>query len=556
MHLAPVCRNRVSRRLDAECCRIPMMLAALAMSLLPAHPALAKDAETTITILHIADLHGQLDPHQELFLENGKVVFRERGGLAHIKTLVDRERQRNPGRTILIDGGDLIQGDGYSVKTQGQNMVEPVVALGYDMVVPGNWEVIYGKGQLLKPLSSFKATTVAENMYHADTMKPMFPGTWIKEVEGIRLGFMGINDPDVPTRQNPKMSEGILFSEPDARLKQRVDQFVAANSIDVMFIVSHLGAIKQVALADSPISERVNYILGNDTHERVRQPLQRKYAKVTEPGAFGTFVGKLDLYFKAGKLVGDRYDLIEVDPARFPADPAMQDAIDRAKMPFKAEMTSVIGRTTTPLYRYMIVENPMDNLITDAFRWKTRTQIALSNGFRYGNPIVPEGGKPAPITVANLYNMMPVNTKLKTGKVLGSDLREWLEAEINNAFSPDPAQRFGGYLVRFSGMQMRFEPSLPKGERIKSLRIGRKPIDLNAFYTVTAVVRGGAPDSDFNRLPNVQSVQEHAYTAHDAIREYLAKHDPVAPALDGRAVSEELGRQSFSTIPGTDYRFR
>lgn len=52
---------------------------------------------TTITILQSADIHGQLDTHQELFVENGKVVFRERGGMAVIKTIFDEERAANPG---------------------------------------------------------------------------------------------------------------------------------------------------------------------------------------------------------------------------------------------------------------------------------------------------------------------------------------------------------------------------------------------------------------------------------------------------------------------------
>lgn len=50
-----------------------------------------------------------------------------------------------------------------------------------------------------------------------------------------------------------------------------------------------------------PECEGVNYILGGDTHERVRTPIVCKYAKVVEPGAFGTFVGKLNLTIENGK---------------------------------------------------------------------------------------------------------------------------------------------------------------------------------------------------------------------------------------------------------------
>ncbi len=67
---------------------------------------------TKITLLQTADIHGQLDPHLELFWENDSIVFKERGGLAHIQTLFKQEKAKNPGNTLIIDGGDLIQGSG------------------------------------------------------------------------------------------------------------------------------------------------------------------------------------------------------------------------------------------------------------------------------------------------------------------------------------------------------------------------------------------------------------------------------------------------------------
>ena len=509
-----------------------------------------------ITILQIADLHGQMDPHQDLFLENGEIVFRERGGLAHIKTLVEQERAANPGRTLLIDAGDLYQGDGYSAMSRGEAMIGPLSDLKYDMIVPGNWAVVYGKEQMIKLENSLGTTPIVENIYHADTYEPIYEQTTIRDIDGVRLGFLGLDDPDVPRRQNPSMSEGLVFSEVDGRLKNKIDEFVAANDIDVMFLVTHLGVFKQIAIADSPVSENVDYVLGSDTHERIRRPLQRRHAKVTEPGAFGTFVGKLTLTIREGEVVGDSYELLDVDPVTYPADPEMAALIEQAKAPHREELERVIGHTATPIYRYLTVETPMDNMITDAFRWKTGTQIALSNGFRYGNPVVPQGSQPAPITMANLWNWMPLNTKLKTGKVTGEVLHQWLENEVNNAFSPNPMERFGGYLVRFSGMTLRFEPSRPRGQRITELLVDGQPYSPDETYTVTSVIRTGAPESNFNRLPNVTDVEEQSFTVHEAITEYLDEQGTISPELDGRAVSPELGAYSFSTIPGTDYEFR
>jgi len=541
-----------------------MSAAALALGGV-ANAASASDAEPTgaqsedtveVTILQLADLHGQMDPHQDLFLEDGEIVFRERGGLAHIKTLVEQERAANPGRTLLIDAGDLYQGDGYSAMSKGEALIGPLRHLKYDVIVPGNWAVVYGKDQMIRLENNLGTTPIVENIYHADTFEPIYEQTMIREIEGVKLGFLGLDDPDVPRRQNPAMSDGLVFSEVDGRLKNKIDEFVVANDIDVMFLITHLGVFKQIAIADSPVSEHVDYVLGSDTHERIRQPLQRRHAKVTEPGAFGTFVGKLTLTISDGEVVGDSYELLDVDPDKYPADPQMAALIEQAKAPHREELERVMGYTSTPIYRYLTVETPMDHMITDAFRWKTGTQIALSNGFRYGNPVVPQNDRPAPITMANLWNWMPLNTKLKTGKVKGEVLHQWLENEVNNAFSPKPAERFGGYLVRFSGIRMRFEPSLPKGQRITELLVDGQPYRADATYTVTSVIRTGAPESNFNRLPNVTDVEEQPFTVHEAIAGYLDEQGTISPKLDGRAVSNELGEYSFSTIPGADYEFR
>ena len=469
----------------------------------------------SITILQTADIHGQLDTHPELFWEDEKVVFKNRGGLANIKTLFDRERKKNPDRTIIVDGGDLIQGSGYAALSEGNVMPEIIKNMGYDVIIPGNWEVVYGKDIMMDVMKDYDTKVIVQNMYHDKTKKPLFPASWVKEIEGIRIGFLGINDPDVPVRQNPIFSKGISFSGLDENLKRIVDDFKVDEKVDVLFLVTHLGIFKQVELANNTISENVDYILGNDTHERVRKPIEGKYAKVTEPGAFGSFVGKLTLHFVDGILVNDDYELIDVDPTIFSADKEIQALVNKEKAPYIEHLETVIGYTETPIYRYLTVENPMDNMITDAARWKTGADISISNGFRFGNPIVPEDGKPAPITRANLWNLLPVNEKVKTGKATGKQIKDWLEKEMHSAFSQNPTERFGGWLVRFSGMKV-----------------------------------------NLCRMANVKDVEVMDYTIHDVLEEYLKENSPVSPTLEGRAYCEYLGTYSFSTVPKTDYKFQ
>jgi sulfur-oxidizing protein SoxB len=509
-----------------------------------------------ITVLQTADIHGQLDTHPELFWENENVLFKNRGGLANIKTLFKMERQKNPNRTIIVDGGDLIQGSGYTALSEGKVMPELIKNMGYDVIIPGNWEVVYGKDVMIDVMQGYDTDVIAQNMYHEKSEELLFPAYSVKEIEGVRIGFMGINDPDVPVRQNPIFSKGIAFSGLTNDLKKQVDDLKVNEDLDVLFLVTHLGVFKQVELANNTLSENVDYILGNDTHERVRKPIQGKYAKVTEPGAFGSFVGKLTLHFVDGILVDDDYELIDVDPRVFPADKEVQALVDKAKAPYEEHLETVIGYTKTPIYRYLTVENPMDNMITDAARWKTGADIAISNGFRFGNPIVPENGKPAPITRANLWNLLPVNEKVKTGKATGKQIRDWLEKEMHNAFSQNPTERFGGWLVRFSGMKVNFNSQNERGNRISAITVNGEPLKDDEFYTISACVRPGDPIDNLCRMANVKDVEVMDYTIHEVVEEYLKKKSPISPTLEGRAYCEYLGTYSFSTVPKTNYKFQ
>ncbi|MBJ7881386.1 bifunctional metallophosphatase/5'-nucleotidase [Gelidibacter salicanalis] len=515
---------------------------------------IAKDT-LSITILQTADIHGQLDTHPELFWENDQVVFKNRGGLANIKTLFDQERQKNPNRTIIVDGGDLIQGSGYTALSEGKVMPNIIKNMGYDVIIPGNWEVVYGKDIMMNVMQDYGTEVIVQNMYHEANEEPLFPASWVKEIEGVRIGFVGINDPDVPVRQNPIFSEGIGFSGLDADLKTMIDAFKINEEVNVLFLVTHIGIFKQVELASNPIAENVDYILGNDTHERVRELIVGKYAKVTEPGAFGSFVGKLTLHFVDGKLVGDDYELMDVDPEVYKADETLQALIDEEKAPYKDYLETVVGHTSTPIYRYLTVENPMDNMITDAARWKTGADIAISNGFRFGNPIVPEDGNPAAITRANLWNLLPVNEPVKTGRATGKQIKDWLEKEMHNAFSQNPTERFGGWLVRFSGMKVSFSSQNERGHRISSVIVKGEEMKDDDYYTVSACVRPGDPLDNLCRMPNVKDVEVKDYTIHEAVEEYLQKNSPVSPTLEGRAYCEYLGTYSFSTVPGSAYKF-
>ncbi|GHA81653.1 bifunctional metallophosphatase/5'-nucleotidase [Pontibacter akesuensis] len=510
----------------------------------------------TITILQTADIHGQLMPHQEMFVENGAFVFKERGGMAHIQTLFKQVKAENPGGTVIVDGGDLIQGSAVAAMSEGDAIAPVIKAMDYDFLIPGNWEVIFGSQKMRSILASYGKPVVCANIYDEASSEMLYPPYIIKEMKGVKLGFISYNDPEVPVRQNPVFSKGLIFKGLENNLQPLIKELKVEKGVDILFLVTHLGISKQIYLADQPEMEGVDFVLGNDTHERIRKPLKRKYAQVVEPGGFGSFVGRLDLQVKDGKIVDQRYELIDVDPKKYPADPVVQKIVDEQIAPYKKQMDRVLGHTTEPLYRYLVVENALDNMITDAVRWKTGADIAISNGFRFGTPIVPDASGKAPITYSDIWNMLPVNENVKTGKATGQQIQNWMEQELHNVFAEKPLERFGGWVIRFSGMELTFKANAPKGERVQSITVGGKPLDLKREYTMAACRRTGEPDHVLCRMPNTKDPKVLDYTVHDVMEEYLKMNGTVSPKIDGRANVLDLESPVLSQLPNVDYTFR
>ncbi|HET6721549.1 MAG TPA: metallophosphoesterase, partial [Chitinophagaceae bacterium] len=346
-----------------------------------------------LTLLHTADIHSQLDIHDEFFIENGRPVYKKRGGFATLKTMVNQLRKKNPLNTLVIDGGDCFQGSGIAALTEGRAIIPLMNNIGYDIMLPGNWEVVYGKEMMMKDMFAYNGVKVCANMFHdsKDELHDelIFPPYFIKYIANIKIGFIGYNDPLTPKRQSPAYSDGIRFALPEKNVTKYIRLLREYEKCDMVFLLTHMGLAQQVGLANMPELKGVDYILGADTHERIRKPIEGKYTKVTEPGAFGSFISKLDIVIEDGKIKEQNYQLLDVDPLRYKEDDEMKMLVKKTKKPFEKELNKVVGKTKTPLVRYYVIETPMDNFITDALMWKFKPDIALSNGFRFCPPLVP-----------------------------------------------------------------------------------------------------------------------------------------------------------------------
>lgn len=516
---------------------------------------------TRMTILHTADIHSQLMVHDEFFWENEQPVYRKRGGFATLKTMIDKLRKQNPGNTLVIDGGDCFQGGGVAALSEGRAIIPLMNQIGYDVMLPGNWEVVYGKEMMMKDMFGYDGVKVCANMFHDTTDEykgdSIFPPYHVAHIAGLRIGFIGYNDPLTPKRQSPAYSAGIRFAMPEENVAKYIRLLKEYEQCDMVFLLTHMGLAQQVGLSNKAEVRGADFILGADTHERVREPINGNYSKVTEPGAFGSFVARLEVVVEKGVVKETNYQLLDVDPDRYKPDKDMQRLVEKAREPYKEKLDTVIGYTNTPLLRYYVIETPMDNFITDAIMWKFKPDIALSNGFRFCPPLVPEPGKgPAPITRDYLWSMLPVDSEAKQGRITGQQLWDWLEKELENAFAPEPSRRFGGWVVRFNGMKVNFTIGQARGKRVNQVWVKGEPLQREKTYSFVACEREGDPDTTICRVEGVQEPRKLGATLHSIIEEYLAIHSPISPVLEGRCTATDAPATLLTQLTGVGYEFR
>lgn len=519
-----------------------------------------KKDETVISILQTTDVHCQIHPHDELFWEENQIKFRKTGGYAQLSTYFEKLRKKNP-NTFLMDTGDMFQGSELSVKTTGEAFVPILNALNYDLYLPGNWEVIYGKRKMQTLMGALNAPKICANLYHdlgeGKRGELVFQPYHIWHVAGVKIGFLGYTDHLVPLRQSPNYSKGIVYTKPEENLAYYVDVLKNQEQCQFIAIIGHLGLSQQINLANLPECEGVNYILGGDTHERVRKPIQCKYAKVVEPGAFGSFIGKLDLTIKNGKVIADCYSLLEVKESELKPNKQVLELIKEKEHIYEKDINKIVGYSTIPLYRYFVVENPIDTLIVDALKWKfPEINIALSNGFRFCPPrsTRDETGN-VPIHNGFIYDMLPVDSTVRTGVVTGQQLKDWLEKELNNVFAKDASKRFGGWVIKFKGMKVDFRAFDSLGNRVESILVDEKPLDLLAEYSVLACERDGDPDDVLCRMKNVRQAKNTKFTLHQVMLEYLAANSPVTPTPPMHAKVLDAPQNLLTQVTGVDYTF-
>ncbi|MFO7574904.1 MAG: 5'-nucleotidase C-terminal domain-containing protein [Bacteroidales bacterium] len=476
----------------------------------------------SLTIVQMNDTHAYFDLHQEMFWQGDQAVYRHAGGYARIATIVKKIRTESSGNCLFCDCGDTLHGTYPAIATKGQAMIPVLNSLGLDAMT-AHWEFAYGPTVFNQRVSELNYPMLANNVFDKVTKKPVYQSYAIKEIGGLRLGLIGIASNIIDKTMPPSFSEGIYFTLGKDELPPIIDLLRTKEKIDLIVLISHLGFAQDMKLLSEV--QGIDVCLSGHTHNRLYKPVLNGKTIVIQSGCHGSFLGRLDLEVDGGQIVDYRHRLIEVE-ATIQPDPIVADLVKQAIAPYKSELAEVVGETSTALNRGTTMETTMDNFLLQALLESTGAQLAFSNGWRYGVPIVP-----GQITLNDLYNIIPVNPPVATVELTGEEIKAMLEENLERTFSCDPYDQMGGYVKRCLGLNVYFKIENPSGNRIQRLFVGNEEIQADKFYSATFVTMQGVPQKyGRNRINQSKRVI-------DAMRKYLSNHHPLRAELRGTFIA-------------------
>src|SRR5579863_266108 len=491
-----------------------------------------------LTLLHFTDTHAQLETHPE-YLPGASPEIQMMGGYARLKTAIERERKHCEGPCFLLDGGDDFQGSGPAAWSEGEVILAPLNALGIDVFTPGNWEPAYGPERFKQTMARLACPVVCYNFHDKASGKRLFSASVILEREGVKLAVVGVTDIGASGRQPPAEFRGMDTTRIEG-LRDFVQELRGRERPDLVVALTHTGlSIAREIARETP---EFDVVLSGHTHERTAWPILEGKVIVVEPGCFGSFLGRLDLVIKpGGGVASHKFRLIPILANRYEEDTELKTLVDTSLATHRTRMAKPTGRTETVLMRYDLLETTADDFIADAVRETAKADIGFTNRFRFGVPVQPEI-----ITEADLWNLLPMDARMKRGWVTGRELREYLEHELETVYAKNPLKLNGGWGPRASGMTFVFDAKADYGRRVVSIKVKGVDVANDAHYTIAGCERDGEPLDVICRHRGSHDALVLPISIHEALGEYLKAHPIITSKRDGREKARDLPATVFS----------
>lgn len=476
-----------------------LLLTACAPAQLPRGATEAVD----LVIASTTDVHGRVTAWD--YYANKPETIR---GLSRAATIVDSVREANPGRVILLDAGDLLQGNplAYVAAKVSSNRSNPIIAamnaMHYDAAAIGNHEYNYGVPYLDSALKQATFPFLSANTYRLDPVDVHAYRPWIIiDRAGIKIGVVGATTPGVTLWDAENIKGRLRFGDIVPAVRQAVQEARGAGA-DIVLVTVHSGlneASSYDTVTTGVLSENVaariaseipgvDLVLYGHSHKEVRGSTIGQTLLI-QPKNWATSVDVAHLTVSRGAgawhVTEKRSDLIQgAGHAENVEVLAATASIHRETV---AYVTTPIG--TTPerwsADSARVKDTPLIDFILETEREAAGSDLASTAAF--STDVTMGLG---PITIAQVAQLYPYDNTLRAVRITGKQLRDYIEFSSRYfktipsptaALETDP--QVPGYNFDIvSGVDYALDVSKPVGLRLTRLDYKGTPVrDTDTF---------------------------------------------------------------------------
>jgi 2',3'-cyclic-nucleotide 2'-phosphodiesterase (5'-nucleotidase family) len=440
-----------------------MRRAALTLVVLAASAHAQGDAQRRVrrlTVIGINDVHGALlpaPPPRSLAAAAGGPI----GGaewFAGWMNAVRAAAREDGGETILLDGGDELQGTLISNQFQGRSVVEVFNAVGVAAAALGNHEFDWGIETLVERMREARYPVLAANVFLRGTRtRPEWirPSTML-EVGGVRIGVVGLSTVETPTVTNPLVVEGLEFA-PGGPIAAKEAAALRARGATVVLLVAHAGPlgpafeIQEIAEA---VRGQVDAIVCGHHHVQLGPPpLVASGIPIVQAGAKLTAFSAIDLTLgDDGRVVAAAvnegtsprpggpqtiFHAYQGRPAQWRGREVQPDArvaalVRRYDVQVQRLRETPVGRSEIDLRKGGL----LGNLIADALRSGAGGSLTADFALQNSGGLRVAELKAGPITFGELFDLYPFDNRQVVVSVGPQIIRDALETVLRAGKQP------------------------------------------------------------------------------------------------------------------------
>lgn len=270
-------------------------------------------SEVFIKIIFTSDVHGNYFPYDFRHERWGK------GSLQRVHAFVAKECQVNPANTLLIDGGDMLQGEptayfyNYISKSKRHKVADICNYIGYDAAVIGNHDIETGHEIFDKYVNDCNFPVMGANAVDEETGEPYFEPYKVFNRQGIKIAVIGLITPAIPHWIPKDIWKGIRFEDMRTSAEKWIKKVKEEESPDFIIGLFHSGLEDGIDTSDykenatREVAEKVEgfdlILYGHDHASNMEEVTTHcgKSVMCVNPGCYAYSVAVVDIGFTVGK---------------------------------------------------------------------------------------------------------------------------------------------------------------------------------------------------------------------------------------------------------------